>query len=509
MAKQYKEKCSQLFIMENFLTIKNKKVIDFYKKNKNLNFESMNVIFVEILENLLRNTNPTLDSNTAAAILDSINSLQTQVNNINDTVSKNQNEINNMFTLKFIEFKREYMEEIRLIIANNSTEKVAPIIKEYNESLLDKTRIMIGDIIPKNHDSLYKCIDSSLQQLHTNINNDTNNLMKSSLTKDVLENFSSNLDEKITKTILSSQNTLNSLLTSTEQRIDNRLSEIKDISSKNDSSQSTLCTNINDLLRKMENSSSKGKISENLLFNVIHTLYPIAQIESVGTTKETGDIMLKRKDKHPIMFENKNYDRNVGQEEVRKFIRDVEIQKCSGIMLAQHFGIANKNNFEIEVNNNNVLVYLHCVEYNADKIKTAVDIIDYFKDCIEELELDNGDNINMSKEFLNDINKEYQNFINYKLSHIKNIKDYNSKLLAQAEELKLPSLEHYLSKLFASSVSKDTTCDYCNYVAKNLRALTAHHRGCALKKQHDLKRREKLTQELANNKNVLQYNPNV
>ena len=235
MVKQYKEKCSQLFIMENFLTIKNKKVLDFYKKNKNLNFESMNVIFVEILENLLRNTNPTLDSNTAAAILDSINSLQTQVNNINDTVSKNQNEINNMFTLKFIEFKREYMEEIRLIIANNSTEKVAPIIKEYNESLLDKTRIMIGDIIPKNHDSLYKCIDSSLQQLHTNINNDTNNLMKSSLTKDVLENFSSNLDEKITKTILSSQNTLNSLLTSTEQRIDNRLSEIKDISSKNDS----------------------------------------------------------------------------------------------------------------------------------------------------------------------------------------------------------------------------------------------------------------------------------
>ena len=178
-------------------------------------------------------------------------------------------------------------------------------------------------------------------------------------------------------------------------------------------------------------------------------------------------------------------------------------------MLAQHFGIANKNNFEIEVNNNNVLVYLHCVEYNADKIKAAVDIIDYFKDCLEELEVDSGEHINMSKDFLNDINKEYQNFINYKLSHIKNIKDYNSKLLAQAEELKLPSLEHYLSKLFASSVSKDTTCDYCNYVAKNLRALTAHHRGCALKKQHDLKRREKLTQELANNKNVLQYNPNV
>jgi hypothetical protein len=493
--------------MEHTLTITNKKVWDFYDEHKNLNFENMNILFIDILDNLLRNTNPTLDANIAASLLDNIKTLQNQITTIGDTVTKNQTDIGTMFTMKFIDFKRDYMDDMKLILSTNATDKVGPMIKEYNESLLDKTRIMVSEIIPQNHDILHKSIDNSFQQLQSSINTDTHTLLKSSITKDALDSFSLSLDEKFANTLMNSQNMLNSIITSTEQRIDNRLSEIKDISSSNSSSQTSLCNNIGDLLKKMENSSAKGKISENLLFNVLHSLYPTAQIESVGTTKETGDIILKRKDKPVIVFENKNYDRNVGQEEVRKFLRDVEIQNCSGIMLAQHFGITNKNNFEIELHDNNVLLYLHKVEYDADKIKAAVDIVDYFKSCLNELETGTGEQISIDKEFLDDINKEYQNFINNKLTHIKTIKDFQQKLISQVDDIKLPSLEHYLSRMYASSASKENICDYCNYVAKNVRALTAHHRGCALKKQHEQHKREKLMQQL-NPDNSIQYNPN-
>jgi hypothetical protein len=468
----------------------------------------MNILFIDIIDTILRNTNPTLDANIASMLLDNIKSLQNQVTNINDKVEKNHADIATVFTMKFIDFKKDYMEDLRLIMASNTTEKVAPIIKEYNDALLDKTRIMVSEIIPKNQDILHKSIDSSLQQLQNSINHDTNALLKTTITSDILDKFSNSLDDKFSTTLMNSQNLLNNIITSTEQRIDTRLTEIKDISTINNSSQTSLCNNINDLLKKMENSSSKGKISENILFNVLHSLYPIAQIDSVGTTKETGDIILKRKDKPAILFENKNYDRNVGQEEVRKFLRDIEIQKCSGIMLAQHYGITNKNNYEIELHDNNVLVYLHNVEYNADKIKAAVDIIDHFKSCLNELEIGSGEQINISKDFLGDINKEYQNFINNKLTHIKTIKDYQQKLISQVDDFKLPSLEHYLSRLFASSASKENTCEFCNYIAKNVRALTAHHRGCALKKQHDQQKREKLMQKL-NNENTIQYDPNI
>ena len=489
--------------MSHSLTINNKRVFDFYDEHKNLNFENMNLILVEILENLLKNTNPTLDMNVAASLLESVKGLQGKVNNIEDVMNKNLNDISNVFTLKFIDFKKEYMTDLQLILSNNANEKVAPLIKEYNESLLDKTKIMFGEIIPKNQESLYKSIEGSLRTLQENVNNDTNSLIKSSLSREVLQDYFSKLEEKFGNTLLSTQNVLNTIVSSSEQRLDQRLGEIKEISSTNSSSQSNLYANINELLKKMENSSSKGKISENLLFNVLHSLYPTAQIESVGNIKETGDILIKRRDKPVILFENKNYDRNVGQEEVRKFLRDVEIQKCCGIMLAQHYGIANKNNFEIEIHNNNVLIYMHNVEYDSYKIKAAVDIIDHFKVCLDDLELGTGEHISLDKEFLDDINKEYQNFANNKLTHIKTIKDTQQKLISQVEDLKIPTLEHYLSRMYASSGAKENTCEYCNYVAKNLRALTAHHRGCALKKQHEKAKKEKLQQEYTNTLNKL------
>jgi len=478
--------------MDYSLTLNNKKVFEFYNEHKNLNFENMNILFVDILDSLLRNTNPSLDSNVAAALLDNMKALQRQVLNIKDTVEKNQTDIGTMFTLKFVDFKRDYMEDMRMILSSNANEKVAPIIKQYNETLLDKTRIMINEIIPKNQEILYKSIENTLDNLQKSINNDTNSLMKSSLTKDVLDKFTQSLDEKFSTTLINSQSMFNSIITSTEHRISNKLTEIKDASVINNSSQSTLCTNVNDLLKKMENSSSKGKLSENILFNVLHSLHPTAQIESVGNIKETGDIIMRRRDKPIILFENKNYDKNVVQDEVRKFLRDVEHQNCSGIMLAQHYGIANKNNFEIEIHNNNILVYLHKVEYDADKIKAAIDIIDYFKEALDDVESGNGELVNINKETLDDINKEYQNFINNKLLHIKTIKDFQQKLIAQVDDIKIPALEHFLSKLYASSSSKENTCDYCSYVAKNVRALTAHHRGCAQKKQHEIDRKERL-----------------
>jgi hypothetical protein len=469
--------------MDYILSVKNKDVWEFYDKNKHLNFEDMNIILIRILQQLMESTNPSLNTNIASQLIENFKTLQNQVSGVTEMFSKTQSDMNTNFSLKFMEFKKDYMEDMKMILSNNASDKVAPIIKEYNDSLLDKTRIMINDIIPRNQQNLSRDIENSIQSLHSSINQDTNTLLRSTINKETLTEFITSIEEKFSKTILNSQTIFNTLITSSENRIESRLSEIKDISKSNNSSQTVLQNNINELLKKMENSSSKGKISENLLFNVLLSLYPTAQIDFVGTTKETGDIMLIRKDKPTILFENKNYDKNVLQDEVKKFLRDVENQNCSGIMLAQHYGITNKDNFEIEVNNNNVLVYLHKVEYDADKIKAAVDIIDHFKATLDDNSSATGDTLTIDKEVLDDINKEYQLFTANKLSHIKTIKDCQQKLIAQVEEFKIPNLEQYLSKLYASSSSKNDVCEYCNYVAKNSRALVAHYRGCSQKKE--------------------------
>ena len=219
--------------MEKTLTITNKKVLDFYNEHTNLNFENMNVLFVDILENVLQNANPSLDSTVAATILDTMKSLQSQVLGIKDTVEKNQTDIGTMFSLKFVDFKRDYMEDMKLILSSNASEKVAPIIKQYNETLLDKTTIMINEIIPKNQDVLCKNIENIFDNLQQSINKDTNMLLKTSLTKDVLNDFTQSLDEKFSNTIINSQSMFNSMITSTEHRIDGKLTELKDISVTN------------------------------------------------------------------------------------------------------------------------------------------------------------------------------------------------------------------------------------------------------------------------------------
>jgi hypothetical protein len=164
---------------------------------------------------------------------------------------------------KFSDIKREYIEDLKMILSTNASEKLAPIIKEYNESLLDKTRILIGEVIPKTQESLSKNIENSIKTLHSSIQQDTTSLMKNTINKETLDDFIESLEEKFSKTIVSSQSIFNSIVSTSETRLGTRLSEIKDISKTNSLDQTQLQKNIGELLKKMENSSSKGNISEN------------------------------------------------------------------------------------------------------------------------------------------------------------------------------------------------------------------------------------------------------
>jgi len=481
--------------MDYHISFNNKKVFEFYQQHKNINIEIMNITFVDILERLYADANPALTNSLASQLVENMRSLQQQMVSMNDTITKSQTDINTNFTMKFVDFKKEYIEDLKMILTNTTSEKIAPVIKQYNDSLLDKTQLMINDLIPKNNQTLSREISSFMKNLHSSINTDLSKLLQQSVNNENLSKFVTTLDEKFNSTLVNSQTIMNNLITASEQRIDNRItdirnlttqnfSEIREISTSNNTSQYQLQNNINDLLKKMENSSSKGRISENILYNVITPLYPTAEIKSVGTIKETGDIMLYRKEYPTILFENKNYERNVNADEIKKFLRDIEAQNCCGIMLAQHSGIANKENYQIELHNSNIVVYLHNVEYDADRIKAAVDIIDHFKTQLNDFTVQ-SEGLTVDKIILDEINVEYHNFITHKISHIKTIKDFNQKLLSQIDDLKFPSLEQFLSKNYSTiSSSKQEVCEYCKINFKNQRALSAHYRGCLEKKNY-------------------------
>ena len=232
------------------------------------------------------------------------------------------------------------------------------------------------------------------------------------------------------------------------------------------------------LLENMGNSSAKGRISENTVFNILQEMYPTAEIEYTGTETGKGDILLKRNNKFDIMIENKDYARNVNQKEVDKFKRDAENINCSAILLSQKYGIVEKENYQIEVVNNNIYIYIHNVEYSAEKIKIAIDIIDHFK---KEMVITEK-NINMDNLTLNSINEEYSQFIVNKLLQINTIEVFNKNIIKTINEMKLPSIEKYLANCGCTRETiKVWNCIFCERIFTTEKGLGNHNRSCKSK----------------------------
>jgi hypothetical protein len=383
------------------------------------------------------------------------------------------------------DYNKDNIENIRQMIVFNTSETIGPLIKESSSHILDKTSLILSEIIPKNEERLLKQIETQFVLFQNALSVETNKLLSSSLDKKNIDDFFQNLMQNVG----TSHNTLVTLLSSSENRIENRLTEterkmgeIKEIANTNNISQLSLYNNVTEVLKKFEKGSSRGNVSEHIIYNILLNMYPCAQIDHVGNEqKETGDIILIRSNKPKILIENKDHtSTNVPKNEVDKFIRDCEIQNCSGIMFSQHRGISNKQNFELQLNNGNVLLYVHEVGFDKDKIKIAIEIVEQFKIKIDE-SFDNEEDCMVDKESLNEINREYLNYVVQKGNLLKLLKDYNEKMNIVINELRFPTLEKYLSTKFAtSSVQSENICKYCEvHVPKSM---SQHYRYCKSKK---------------------------
>ena len=497
--------------MDKPLTITNERVIKFYNTHPHISFEHTCIMMVEFMEKMVQDT---LSTSMVSQLVDNLRTIEGQIRIVSDSVSKNQEDILLKMNLKLMEMKREYIDDVKIIMGSNITERISPLLKEQEEHLIAKTNVLLNDILPKTHESVTLKIHDTIKELQRCIQEDTQKLTTN---PDSFKEILMSLDHKFTSALTTTQIALSTtsdkleygfreLRTTQEQQHGNikelnqmnqtnvreildkniielrqyneqQFSEVREIASLNQES-------VNELLKKMEGSSTKGRVSENILSSILQKLYPSGTINFVGTTKESGDFMLEREDKPKILIENKNWDKNVIQEEVKKFIRDIDFNKCCGLFLSQNTGVANKQNYEINIHDGNVLLYIHYVNNDPEKIKIGIEIIDHFKHKLDQLSsTDEVDSI--SKEVLNDINKEYNVFASQKLIILKTIKDFQQTMTKQLETMSFPSLKEYLSDRYGESMSNET-CNFCGRPFKNFAALKAHQRGCDKKKENDL-----------------------
>lgn len=471
------------------LRIENKRVFDFYQENTNIDFETASVLMVDIFEKVFnkatQDKSTSINSQILAFMTDSrrqMESLRNNVSSIQENVSKMNADIGNQIMIHFVNSKKEYIEDIKQIILNSSmtiNEKITSVVEKNNSYLIDKTALILTENVPKNQEQINRYIKDMYQSFKQELDSLTKTLSGDKSSQDFINKFES----KFAFMLQSVQQPLYSFFSASEDRISKNITELKDASNASSISQSKMVGELSDFLGKYKRSGNKGKFGEEKLYSVLKDMFPSSDLVNTSGRTASGDFIMKRIDKPVILFETKEYENIVDKDEVTKFIRDVDVQNISGIFMSQHSGISLKNNYQIDINKGNVLVYIQNCEYSDDKIRVAIDIIDSLYSKIEDLNIDDENSI--TKELLDEINKEYTEFILQKENSLAMLRDFQRKMTVQIESIKMPALEKYLEpKYTCSSIIKTFTCELCNvYTANSKQSLSAHVRGCKKKQK--------------------------
>jgi hypothetical protein len=271
---------------------------------------------------------------------------------------------------------------------------------------------------------------------------------------------------------------MNDILVDLLEDIIINLNDIKTTNIINAEIQKQINTQLTTQLNTFNNSSLKRHIAENNVEELLCSMYKSSEIIS-----NTGDIILKRQNMEPILFKVKDFKLNVPIIDIDKFIRDVNECNMSGIMLSISSGVANKHNYQIDITkDNNICIYIHNVEYDIEKIRLAVDIIDNLGSKLKE----NKKNITITTDIIEQINNDYQTFLLKRDLTLNHIKESTKKTIQYIEELELKNLNNYLSSKFSFKNSSTLKCNLCNnFIGTNLKSIAAHKRKCKGNKTTD------------------------
>ena len=435
-------------------TLTNEKCIKFYDKNPHLDFNHINELFIGLIDNFINKDDTHLPVSDVKTILSNLHNTMALLNN---NISNN-NEIIKL-TYDVLNNNRDtYIQQIKNVInENNDDMKTLNLIKETNELWFEKSTLELSKQYPKMNQELLEELRKSLKEDHK----DNSLIFKELINNDQLS------EEKIERIIKDNFNIIsNNFIFSLQQHFND-----ESMFYKNN-------LQIKNFLESQNNSSIKGKISEEKLENCLNSIFPSGEIINKSGEQKSCDYMIKRDNKPDILFENKDYKNNVPNEEIKKFIRDIEYQETHGILLSQNSGVTNKVDFQIDIHNNNILLYLHNVKFDKTKINLAVSIIDHVSRFLQDYNCNNS-NYSFKHDELLEIKKKYLFFINQKKNIIETYKKNTKEHLKSLEDFELPFLTSILNKLFSNVDQLTYVCDICNnYTAKNKRALTTHKNKC-------------------------------
>lgn len=458
-------------------------VCAFYNEHPFLDINTINRLCVELLNNAINKNDALSTSNFHQKLLNEVVNNKKAISSLQDTLVSMKDENLNSTMSELNEIKEEYLDELKEIVISETTDKIASILESNNTNLLNKTVEVIRTIIPNINAKQFEEINRSLYSFQKAIASDSQNLLKS-VDNQSLKEYMNNFEIKSSLMLQNIQQPILSFITASEDRIINNVASVKENMSNTEDLHKTFINNVTCLLDNQQPKHKTDNATNTHFISFLTKSFGSADISSKLLGMDSSTTIMKRLHKPAILVQNYELDTNVSADDMSSFMNIISDENACGILVSQYSGISNKNDFQIEFHNNNVIIFVHNAEYSNYKIEAAVNIIDHLYFKLHQFNKTGvNDDFTVPKDVLEMINNEYLMFITQKTAVIDVLKESQKKVMAQIDEIKFPSLDKYLSTKYSSPIIKTgLKCDICKcYSANNLKALAAHKRGCMRK----------------------------
>jgi hypothetical protein len=444
--------------MAHTLTVNNKRLHEYYTKNSSINFETMNLILLDFLENLTVDMTQLLQSSFNGQLLTELKELKQQIGTLQES-----------FTVKMSDNNKAFIETLKdklSVSGTESQERISQLLNRNTETFIDK----INSILPKTQDETSRKVQEHLSLVQRNIQADIQQYL-SNKSDTSLQDFISSFETKI----VNLQSPILSLIHANQENLSTKIGTVKDDLLFTRNSTEKVYTELNQHLTKYSVSSQfKGMCAEIDLGKILSDTFTTYGVINTTGKQGQGDFMIQKDEEDYIMVELKNYTTNVDREEVKKFLNDVANVKTHAIMISNQTGIVGKPDFHIEIDDSHILVYLHNLQFNPEKIKMAVNVIENLSSKLKVIERqENEEGISIKKEVLDNINKELTLFIDNKSKLSALLKEQHKQAISQVELMNFPDLSLFLEDKYVLKPKK-FSCDCCSYTSETKAQMSAH-----------------------------------
>lgn len=441
------------------IVIRNRRVCEYYARNPHVSAEAVNLVVLDLFEALGRDLTASLTNATLTDLVRSVGELHAAL------------------PARLHEAQQGFAESVRMIVGMataDNTERVLGALQRTTDGYVDQLRLHL----PKGGgaDEVLAGVRSELrEQLAAQLSS------ANELTSHALE-----------AKVAASLQPLYAFVSSSQDGVLARLDGLRDDVGTGRAEGARLSTELGEFLSRYKGSSQfKGQCSEHELAGLLNEAWPTAEVQNTTGLKGSGDFVLRREGRDDVMVENKNYEANVNLDETKKFIRDANALGTHAVMLSQRSGIASKPNYFVELNGSKVLVYVHHVNYSAEKVRLAVDLIDGLGERLREVALltqqhgghaldggggDGGCTV-LSAEALANVQAEYARFVQRKDEMHQQLRDMGKSVKGMQgllDEMRLPELGAILNKKFASASNERHVCPVCKMAFGSKRSLASH-----------------------------------